>query len=228
MDKILKELIKDIWALANDCAQIEKSLELDPSDSEASRAAMDFLRGYLNEVLSYLNACVHLLKTQETIESSVREKLEQVKEFSYGTSQEIVKECFDQISACERKEDKEIKQTEFVNDFMKKVFERLKKFTELLHTYSHPSEWHKKVQISLETYNAIIDSVRKLSVRTNEIASKIQGLVKLHEATKKYVEESYETLQEYFNLLKEGYKDPDLFRTAQANIRKAASGKGPE
>lgn len=227
MDKIVKELIGDICSLAQECAEIEKNLEKDPVDSQASRTARDFLRGYLNEVLSYLNACVHLLKTQEAIDGSVREKLEQVKEFSYGSSEKIAKECFDQISACERKEDKEIKQAEFMNAFMKKVFERLKKFTELLHTYSHPFEGHKKNQISIETYNAIIDSVRKLSEQTNRISAKIQNLVKLHEVTKEYVEESYETLQEYFDLLKQGYKDPDLFRTAQKNIQRA-SGKDTE
>ncbi len=227
MDKVLKALTQDIWSLASNCAEIEKSLEQDASDSEESRAARDFLRGYLNDVLSYLNACIHLLKTQQVLESSVQEKLEQVKEFSYGSSRQIVKECFDQIDVCKKKEDKEIKQGEFINEFMTKVFERLKKFTELLHTYSHSSEWHKKSQISMETYNAIINSVRRLSDKTNEISDKIQGLVKLRKATKKYIEGSCEILQEYFELLKQGYKDPDLFRTAQENIRRAALGKDP-
>ena len=226
MEKMLKELIGAIWNLTQDCAAIEESLEQDPLDSEAAGAAQDFLRRYLNDVLSYLNACIHLLKTQDAIEVSVKEKIEMVKSFSYGRSEEIVKECFDQMEACQRKEDKEIKQAEFMNRFMKEVFEKLKRFTELLHTYSHPFNAQTKVQVSPETYQSIIDSVRKLSDRTNEISDKIQEWVKLHEQTKSYIRESQETLREYFDLLEQGYKDPDLFHKAQENIRLAASEKG--
>jgi len=218
MNPLHHRLIKDILSLARDCSEIEDSLENDLTESPAGKVACDLLRSYLSEVLSYLSACIHLLKTQEVLESSVKEKLHRVKEFSYGRSTQIVEECFDQIESCKRREDKQLMQDEFLNGFMRKVFEKLKKFTELLHTYSHTSEWHEKRQVSEETYKAVIDSVRKLSERTGEISGKIQNLVSLHQKTKEYIRESQEVLKEYFSLLREGYKDPDLFKTAQENI----------
>ena len=222
--KPLDELIKEMLGVAEECIAIEDALEQDPLDTEAARTAKDLLRNYLNDMASYLEACIHLLKTEKQWEVSVEEKLKEVREFSYGSSRQIVKECFDQMEACKQREEKEVKQAEFINEFMKKVFDRLKKFTDLLHTYSHPSELHPDRQVTLETYNAVIGSVRRVWEKTVQISDRVKSLTEMQKKTEEYIEQSRQTLEEYFRLLQRGCKDSDLFRQAHRNIELALKG----
>lgn len=218
-------LVKELAQLAQDCREIKDFLEADPLDTEASKVAQKLLVSYLSDVVSYLNACGHILHTEEVLEITVRKKLEMIKEFSYGTSKNIVKECFDQMDACVRREDKELKQSEFINSFLAKTFDRLKHFTELLHTYSHPTMQHPERMISSDTYDQVIECVRRFYQRSSEIADKIKSRAAMQAQTEAYITESRQILDEYFAWLKQGYKDPELFKRAVEKIALAMKTK---